>query len=75
MIVLMFSFSTSVFAIDEIELADQEIPITEGATLSLDDCIELAIKNSPEIEIYKQQVEVQDSRVGQSKASYFPTVP
>ncbi len=48
--------------------------ITQGDTLSLDDCVELAIKNSPEIEIYKQHVEVYDARVGQSKASYFPTI-
>ncbi len=48
--------------------------ITQGATLTLDDCVELAIKNSPEIEIYKQHVEIYDSRVGQSKSSYFPTV-
>ena len=48
--------------------------ITQGDTLSLNDCVELAIQNSPEIEIYKQQIEVNDSRVGQSKAKYFPTV-
>ncbi len=35
--------------------------IEQGQILSLNDCVELAIKNSPEIEIYKQQVEVQDS--------------
>ena len=48
--------------------------ITEGATLSLNDCIDLAVKNSPEIEIYRQHVEVYDARVGQSKSGYFPTV-
>ena len=52
-------------AIDEIE---------KGVTLSVDDCIELAIKNSPEIQIYEQQIKMQDYKVGQSKASYFPTV-
>ena len=48
--------------------------ITEGATLSVNDCIELAIKNSPEVQIYEQYVEMYDSRVGQSKASYFPSI-
>lgn len=48
--------------------------ITKGATLSVDDCVELAIKNSPQIKIYEQYIEMQDSKVGQSKANYFPTV-
>lgn len=48
--------------------------ITQGATLSVDDCIELAIKNSPQIKIYEQYIEMQDSIVGQSKANYFPTL-
>ena len=62
--VVLFCCS-QVYAIEEIQ---------QGQVLSLNDCIDLAIQNSPEIEIYKQQVEVQDSRVGQSKAKYFPTV-
>lgn len=48
--------------------------ISSGATLSVDDCIELAIKNSPQVQIYKEYIEIQDSRVGQSKSSYFPTI-
>ncbi len=48
--------------------------ITQGATLTLDDCIELAIKNSPEIDIYKQYIEINEARVGESKASYFPSI-
>lgn len=63
--IIMISLSTKVLAIDEIE---------EGATLSVDNCIELAIKNSPEIKIYKQYIEMQDSKVGQSKAKYFPSL-
>ena len=63
--IIIIATSLKVHAIEEIE---------QGATLSLNDCVELAIKNSPEIEIYKQNVIVNDARVGQSKASYFPTV-
>jgi len=63
--IIMISLSTKVFAIDEIE---------KGATLSVDNCIELAIKNSPDIKIYKQYIEMQDYKVGQSKARYFPTL-
>ncbi len=63
--ILLLASPFKAFAIDEIE---------KGVTLSVDDCIELAIKNSPEIQIYEQQIKMQDYKVGQSKASYFPTI-
>ena len=63
--ILLLASPFKAWAIDEIE---------KGVTLSVDDCIELAIKNSPEIQIYEQQIKMQDYKVGQSKASYFPTV-
>ena len=63
--ILLLASPFKALAIDEIE---------KGVTLSVDDCIELAIKNSPEIQIYEQQIKMQDYKVGQSKASYFPTV-
>ncbi len=63
--ILLFLTPFKAFAIDEIE---------KGTTLSVNDCIELAIKNSPEIQIYEQQIKMQDYKVGQSKASYFPTL-
>ncbi len=48
--------------------------IEKGATLSVNDCIEIAIKNSPEVEIYKDYIDLQSARVGQSKANYFPSI-
>ena len=48
--------------------------ITEGSTLSVDDCIELAIKHSKPIKSYKEYIEIYDARVGQSKSSYFPSI-
>ena len=63
--ILILASPFKAFAIDEIE---------KGVTLSVDDCIELAIKNSPEIQIYEQQIKMQDYKVGRSKAVYFPTV-
>ena len=62
---ILFFFSSSAIAIDEIE---------EGATLSIQDCIDIAIKKSPQVQIYEQYIEMQDSIVGQSKASYFPSI-
>lgn len=63
--ILLFAGPFKALAIDEIK---------KGVTLSVDDCIELAIKNSPQIQIYEQQIKMQDYKVGQSKASYFPTI-
>lgn len=48
--------------------------ITEGSTLSLNDCVDLALKNSPDIKIYEEYIEIYDSKIGQSKSSYFPTI-
>lgn len=64
-IITVFVNIPSTFATEEIE---------QGTTLNVKDCIELAIKNSPEIQIYKQYIEIQNSKVGQSKANYFPTI-
>ena len=63
--ILLLASPFKAFAIDEIE---------KGVTLGVDDCIELAIKNSPEIQIYEQQIKMQDYKVGRSKASYAPTI-
>ena len=48
--------------------------ITQGTTLTVNDCIELAIKHSPEVQIYKEYIEMYNARLGQSKASYFPSI-
>lgn len=63
--ILILANPFKAFAIDEIE---------KNTTLSLDDCIELAIKNSPQIQIYEQYIKMQDYKVGQSKSSYFPSI-
>lgn len=61
---VIFSASCS-FAIEE---------ITPGATLSLDDCKEIALKNSPQIKIYNEYVKITEAQEGQAKSSYFPTL-
>lgn len=53
------------FGIDEIK---------EGDILSLDDCIEIALKNNPNIQISKNNVKLVESRVGQAKSDFFPTI-
>ena len=41
-------------------------------TFSLDECVEYAINNDPNIRISANNYEVQKSRVGQAKSDYFP---
>ncbi len=62
---------------DAIELDTKsytKIQIQENQELSLDDCIKIAIENSPSIQKYKDLVVVAQSLLGQSKASYFPSL-
>ena len=54
--------------------AVEETNIEKGETLTLNKCIEIALQNSPQIKIYEQYINMQDYKVGQSKASYFPTL-
>ena len=63
--ILLLANPFKALAIDEIE---------KGTTLSIDNCVELALKNSPQIQIYEQYIKIQDYKVGQSKSSYFPTI-
>lgn len=63
---------------EEITLSDiknytkKQIP--DGATLTLEDCINIALENSPSIQRYKSLVDVANSLLGQTRASYFPSL-
>ncbi len=63
---------------DEVTLQAQEqsntVNIKENSTLTLDDCIKIALENSPSIQKYQDLVTVANSILGQSKASYFPSL-
>ena len=65
LLIMLYITGFTVYAAEE---------ITEGATLSINDCIEIAIKNSPEIQIQEQYVDMYKARVGQVKANYFPSI-
>ena len=71
---MVFSLGTSAFALEEIELADQEIPIKEGATLSLDDCINIALQRSPQIKQMRYYWQMAKHNVSIAKAQYTPTL-
>lgn len=48
--------------------------IKEGEILSLKDCINIALKNNPNVQISKNNVKLIQSRVGQAKSDFFPTI-
>ncbi len=62
---LLWTLAMPCFAIDE---------IAENSTLELQDCINLAIKNSPKINMSKNYALAAKSRIGQAKSDYFPTL-
>lgn len=48
--------------------------IKKGETLNLERCIEIALKRHPSIISAKSTVNVNESRVGQAKANYYPQI-
>jgi len=54
--------------------ADAIDEIKAGDTLSIEECIELAVKNSPLIKIYEQQLKIMETQTGKAKADYFPSI-
>lgn len=54
--------------------AIQDLPFKKGASLSLQDCVAIAINNSPVIKNYEYNMDVARSNVGIAKSVYFPTL-
>ena len=54
-------------ALDENDIKSKKV-------FSLDECIEFAINNDPNIKVAQNLVKVQKSKVGQAKSDYFPTL-
>ena len=54
--------------------AKAEEVIKKGELLNMDTCIEIALKKQPNIVAAKSTVNVNQSRVGQAKANYYPQV-
>lgn len=74
LLLILFIFCIGSFNVYAVETDDDEIEIKQGQTLSLNDCIDIAVNNSHDIKIYEEYIKMYSSRVGQSKASYFPTL-
>lgn len=75
-IVLLFVFvlltTQKSFAINEIELST--MPIKEGDSLTLEQCIDIALKRSPSIKNLRYNYEMSKHNVGIAKADYSPTI-
>lgn len=56
--------------------AESNAVVTKNAEIafSIDDCINYALINNPNIKIYQQKQHAQKSAVGMQKSSYFPTI-
>lgn len=55
-----------------IEQKPIEAKVSENVVLSLEDCIKIALRNSPMIEISQNDIELYKARLGQAKADYSP---
>lgn len=51
-----------------------KVTIQDGSTLHLEDCIDIALKNSPSVRKYHDLVTVANSLLGQTKSNYFPSL-
>ena len=47
--------------------------ITAGQTLSLEDCVSIALNNSPQLKIYENQRDISKTQVNLAKTDYAPT--
>jgi outer membrane protein TolC len=54
--------------------AIEDITIKKNETLSLADCVAIAINNSPIIKRYEYELNIAKSNVGIAKAAFFPTI-
>lgn len=65
-LVLVLSFSTT-FAIEDTKTATQ-------SALSLEECIEYALKHNHNIQLFRDRVKLAKTQVGLAKSNYFPTL-
>lgn len=74
--VLLFSCSTTVFAIDDDDHAElfRPIIVQDGMELSVADCVAAAFKNSPKIRRQKYNLDIAKSNLGIARSQYFPVI-
>lgn len=70
MLLMLHYQAIAAFAIESTPTTTQ----SAGVTFSMDDCVNYALKNDPNIRIYQNTQKIQKSLVGQAKSNYFPTL-
>ena len=73
LIFIMLIFPLSGYAIEPIEF-QADMPIQAGATLGLQDCINIALKRSPAIIHMRHNWQMAKHNVSIAKSAYFPTL-
>ena len=83
LLVAGFIINSSVFAIEDEGHCDcckchsgSGMPkeIKDGTVLTIQDCISIGLKNSPNIKRQKYNLDIAKSNVGVAKSAYFPTI-
>lgn len=67
-------FLALIFTFNVASAITEDIHVTPDQTLSLNDCIKLALNNSKTIRQYKAYVDIAKAMVGQAKSDYFPSL-
>ncbi len=52
----------------------EDIKVTEGSVLSLQDCIKIALKNNPNIKNAKYNYDISRANVNMARSEFFPTI-
>lgn len=81
-LICLFIFPESVMAIDdnknsvkpEEQIEAQPIKVKQGSVLSLNDCIAIALNNSPEIKSAQYEYWITKTDVNIAKSQFFPTI-
>ena len=56
------------------QVQTQNIKVTKDSLLSLDDCISIALQNSPKIKEARYNYQISKSDVGVARSNFFPTI-
>lgn len=60
---------------DESINTENQIKTLKGSiVLSINDCVDYALKHNPNIKLYEDNQKIQKSLVGQAKSNYFPSI-
>lgn len=70
LLILIFMLWLASFTVNP--LFAEDMGIKQGDTLSLDDCINIAISNNPSIGLAINTTKIYKSRIGQAKSAYLP---